>query len=190
VADLGIFVMLFSSVVNWIISSQLIKGAKKYDSLALEADGWHLRTDVYTSAGVMAGLVLIKITGFYLLDPIVAIITAIFICKAAWELTTKSCKDLLDEKLPDNEEELIKDIINDHLSQFVGFHALRTRKSGAERFVDLHLVMKRDTTVQKAHDLCDHLENDIKQKLNNCNVLIHIEPDTCVPTGPLTKSEK
>jgi cation diffusion facilitator family transporter len=179
----GFWVMLFSSVTNLYISRKLLAGAKKYDSLALEADGWHLMTDVYTSAGVMTGLFIIWITNWYKLDSIVAIITAIFIMKAAYKMTHKSVKGLLDEQLPPEEEELIKEIILEHYDEYVDFHNLRTRKAGAERFIDLHLVVRENTTVKKAHDFCNHLEDDIKAKLKHCNVLIHIEPDSCVPTG-------
>lgn len=174
--ELGIIIMLISAGVNLVISNQLIAGAKKYDSLALEADGWHLRTDVYTSAGVMAGLIVIKITGWSMLDPIIAIITALLIIKAAWDLTRRSFKDLLDAKLPEEEEELIKKIINDHYTAFINYHKFRSRKSGHERFIDLHLVMDGKITLKEAHDFCDHLEEDIKKEVKNCNVLIHMEP--------------
>jgi divalent metal cation (Fe/Co/Zn/Cd) transporter len=103
--------------------------------------------------------------------------------KAAYKMTHKSVKGLLDEQLPPEEEELIKEIILEHYDEYVDFHNLRTRKAGAERFIDLHLVVRENTTVKKAHDFCNHLEDDIKAKLKHCNVLIHIEPDSCVPTG-------
>jgi len=177
-AELGIGVMFFSGLVNLIVSNRLIAGAKKYDSLALEADGWHLRTDVYTSLGVMAGLVVIKISDLYILDPIIAIITALVIIKAAWDMTGKSFKDLLDTSLPEKEEAIVKKIIESHFAKFVSYHKFRTRKSGPERFIDLHLVMKGNVTLKDAHDFCDHLEQDIKEELNNCNILIHLEPDS------------
>jgi len=189
-AGLGFWVMLFSSGTNLYISRQLLAGAKKYDSLELEADGWHLMTDVYTSAGVMAGLFIIWITKLFILDSIVAIITALFIMKAAYEMTHKSVKGLMDQQLPPEEEELIKNIILEHYDEYVSFHNLRTRKAGAERFIDLHLVVKEHTTVKKAHDFCDHLEDDIKAKLKHCNVLIHIEPDSGIPTGIFSKSDR
>ncbi|HPZ07302.1 MAG TPA: cation diffusion facilitator family transporter [Candidatus Eremiobacteraeota bacterium] len=174
----GFLVMLFSAGVNLYISRKLLRGAKKYDSLALEADGWHLMTDVYTSAGVMTGLFIIWLTHIYILDPVIAIITALVIIKTACEMTIKSIKGLIDTQLPEEEEELIRSIINEHNNEYVNFHKLRTRKAGAERFVDMHLVMNSQTTVEKAHNFCDHLEQDIKAKLNNCNVLIHIEPES------------
>ncbi len=186
----GFWVMLFSTITNLYISRKLLAGAKKYDSLALEADGWHLMADVYTSAGVMTGLFIIWMTKFYILDSIVAIITAFFIMKAAYEMTHKSVKGLMDQKLPPEEENLIKEIILEHYEEYVSFHNLRTRKSGAERFVDLHLVVKGHTTVKKAHDFCNHLEDDIKAQLKNCNVLIHIEPDSVVPTGIFPEYDK
>ena len=187
--EVGIIVMLFSGIVNYIVSTSLLKGAKKYDSLALEADGLHLLTDVYTSIGVMAGLIVVYITNAVILDPIIAIITALVIIKAAWDMTSKSFKDLLDCKLPQEEVEIIKKVINEHSTEFVSYHKLRTRKSGAERFVDLHLVMNKDMTLKKAHDFCDHLEEDIRKELGNCNVLIHLEPDTDDRTKEIDKKD-
>jgi len=137
----------------------------------------------------MTGLFIIWVTKLYILDSIVAIITALFIMKAAYEITHKSVKGLMDQQLPPEEEELIKEIILEHYDKYVSFHNLRTRKSGAERFVDLHLVVKEHTTVKEAHDFCNLLEEDIKAKLKHCNVLIHIEPDSVVPTGVFSEKD-
>jgi cation diffusion facilitator family transporter len=174
--SLGIGVMLISVIANFFVSEKLIKTAKKTDSIALEADGWHLRTDVLTSLGIFGGLVAIKLTGIAILDPILAILVALFILKAAFDLTVKSVKDLLDIKLPREEEDEIRKAISKHSGSYVEFHDLRTRKSGSDRFVDLHLVVPRKLSVEEAHGLSDRIENDIKERFPRASVIIHIEP--------------
>jgi len=172
----GIIIMGISAVVNFFISRKLMKLAKKAESIALEADAYHLSTDVYTSIGVLAALALIKLTGIEIFDPILAIAVALLICRTAYDLTKRSVSGLLDAKLSDNEENIIKSIIAEHYSQYASYHNLRTRRSGAERFVDLHLVVPKNQHVVDAHEFCDHLENDIKQKIPSLSILIHIEP--------------
>ncbi len=172
----GIAVMAISATVNFFASKKLLQVAKETDSIALEADGWHLRTDVYTSAGVLAGLLLISITGLKILDPIFAILVALFIIKAAFELTKRSIYDLTDYKLSDEDESKIRSILEEHTSQFLEFHKLRTRKSGPDKFVDLHLVVSKKLTLDGAHELCYHLEDDLKKAFPTMNVMIHIEP--------------
>ena len=172
----GIAVMGISVVVNLLVSQQLLKVGKEEDSMALIADGMHLRTDVYTSLGVFLGLILIAVTGVDALDPLIAMGVAILIMRAAFELTKESSKGLVDETLPPEEEEIVKQAIMTHAPKFVNFHELRTRKSGAERFVDLHLVVNRQMCVLDAHALCEDLEKEIERRLPHTNVLIHLEP--------------
>jgi cation diffusion facilitator family transporter len=175
---LGIWVMVFSAVTNLVISLYLLRVARETDSMALEADAHHLLTDVYTSAGVALGLLLIQTTGIVLLDPLIALAVALLITKTAYSLTRKSLGPLMDAKLPDEEEELIASIIRDHSSQFVEFHNLRTRKAGSQRHIDLHLVVKGDSHVEEAHRVCDHLEGEIRGALPQSTITIHIEPDS------------
>lgn len=172
----GLIIMGVSAVVNFFISRKLMKVARKAESIALEADAYHLSTDVYTSAGVFIGLMLIMLTGNPVFDPILAIIVALFIIRTSYNLTRRSVYGLMDAKLSDKEENIIKTIIAEHYSQYAEYHDLRTRISGAERFVDLHLVVPKDQHVKDAHEFCDHLEKDIKQKIPNLSMLIHIEP--------------
>ena len=172
----GIFVMGVSSVVNFYISKKIMKVAKKAESIALEADAYHLKTDVYTSMGVFIGLVLIQITGNSIFDPILAIMVALIILKASYDLTKRSVSGIMDVKLSDKEENLIKTIISEHYSDYAEYHDLRSRMSGAERFVDLHLVVPKNQHVVEAHEFCDHLEKDIMEKIPNLSLLIHIEP--------------
>ncbi|MCZ7382986.1 MAG: cation diffusion facilitator family transporter [Candidatus Methanoperedens sp.] len=173
---IGIVVMGISAIVNFYVSSRIMKVAKKAESIALEADAYHLTTDVYTSIGVFIGLILIKITNNPIFDPVMAIIVALIIIKASYDLTKRSVSGLMDMKLSDTEENIIKSIISEHYSEFAEYHDLRTRMSGAERYVDLHLVVPKNQQVAEAHEFCDHLEKDIKEKIPNLSILIHIEP--------------
>jgi cation diffusion facilitator family transporter len=173
---IGIVVMGISGLVNFYVSRKIMKVAKKAESIALEADAYHLTTDVYTSVGVFIGLILIYITKNPIFDPLVAIIVAMIILKASYDLTKRSVAGIMDVKLSDREEEIIHSIITDHYSDYAEFHDLRSRMSGAERFVDLHLVVPKNQPVGEAHDFCDHLEEEIKQKIPNLSIMIHIEP--------------
>jgi cation diffusion facilitator family transporter len=173
---IGILVMAVSAVMNFYVSSRLMKVAKETESIALESDAWHLRTDVYTSVGIMTGLVLIKLTGILILDQLFAFGVAVIIMHAAYELTVRSFGTLTDRKLSDEEEDRIKKILCDHATDYANFHALRTRRSGADRFIDLHLVVAKDTTVEEAHDLSDHLESDILLEFPRTSITIHVEP--------------
>ncbi|MFC1993428.1 cation diffusion facilitator family transporter [Chloroflexota bacterium] len=174
--EIGIVIMAVSIVVNICVSRYLKKVSRDTDSLALEADATHLTTDVMTMAGVLIGLVIVRVTGLYILDPIIAIIVAIVIIKAAFDITRKSFGGLMDMSLPESEQETIKACILDHSDIFLGFHKLRTRKTGSQRQIDLHLVVPRIESVEDAHSICDHLEKDIQEILYRVDVNIHIEP--------------
>lgn len=192
--DLGIGVMAFSMVANILISRYLFHVAKKNDSLALEADAYHLSTDAWTSAGVMVGLGVVRITHINLLDPLVALGVAVLIIKAAWDIMHRSFVGLVDVSLSQEEQILIISCFEDHAHDMLGFHHLRTRRAGRERFIDLHLVLCRQASVNEAHSLCDHLEEDIQGKLRWTDVTIHTEPcelvsDYCATACPLQKKE-
>jgi cation diffusion facilitator family transporter len=190
---LGIGVMAGSAVVNIFVSRHLHKIARKTDSVALEADAWHLTTDVYTSLGIFVALIVVQVTGLTILDPIIAIAVALLILRAAWGITRKSLGGVLDQRLPGEEEDLIAGAIAEHLGEVAGFHRLRTRKAGSERYIDVHLVLPRSVTLEEAHSLCDHLEEDVKTRLPGCSVTIHCEPCTqaddgsCPPDCPVIR---
>jgi cation diffusion facilitator family transporter len=188
----GIAVMGASAVVNFYVSRRLMKVAKETESIALESDAWHLRTDVYTSLGILAGLVLIKLTGILILDQLFAFGVAVMIMHAAYELTVRSFGTLTDRRLSDEEEARIKTILCDHATDYANFHALRTRRSGADRFVDLHLVVAKDTTVEEAHHLADHLESDILLEFPRTSISIHVEPcnEACEGCSSLCRIER
>lgn len=176
--QLGIdtLVMGISAVVNYIVSKRLYKVGKETDSVALEADGLHLKTDVYTSLGVALGLILIWITGIKVLDPIIAILVALMILQKSYILLKKAFSPLLDAPLPEKEINIIKNAINNNLSEGMSFHKLRTRKAGNMRYVDLHLEVPGTITVNESHELCDRIENEIEDVLDYIEVYIHIEP--------------
>ncbi len=179
----GVAVMLVSSIANILVSQMLFKVGRETDSMALQADAWHLRTDVYTSAGVMVGLTLILTGEHFLpgvnllwLDPVAAILVALLIVHAAWRLTRDSGRDLLDASLPAEEIEEIRELVQGLGASVRSFHHLRTRKGGANRFVEFHLVVDKDLSVEKAHRMSDALTQAIKARLSGTTVTIHVEP--------------
>ncbi|ABN56459.1 MULTISPECIES: cation diffusion facilitator family transporter [Methanoculleus] len=175
---LGIAVMLLSAGVNFYVSSRLMTVAKKTESIALESDAWHLRTDVYTSAGVVVGLVLIRVTGLVVLDSLIALAVAAIILRAAFDLIRRSFEDLVDRSLPADEENRIREIISGHCTDAIGFHRLRTRRSGPNRFVDFHLVVPRTATLEEAYGVVKRVEADVKQEFPRTNVTIRVQPCT------------
>ncbi|MFA6225004.1 MAG: cation diffusion facilitator family transporter [Methanoregula sp.] len=182
----GIAVMGISALANWYVSQRLMKVAKQTESIALESDAWHLRTDVYTSLGVFCGLILILLTGITIFDPLFALGVAIVILKAAYDLSVRSFSDLIDHSLPDEYEKRIREIICEHANDYAGFHDLRTRRSGPEVFIEFHLVVPGKVTVYQSHDLADHLESDLMTEYPRANITIHIEPcnEGCTRCGP------
>jgi len=179
---LGVIVMGVSAVVNILVSRMLFRVSKKTDSLALEADAWHLRTDVWTSVGVLVGMAAISVgrrlhvPGIDLLDPIIALGVALVIAKAAWDIMAQSWGHLVDRSLPPDELTMIASLLHEHYPEIAGFHRLRTRKAGSQRYIDLHVVVPGEESVAAAHVMCDHLENDLKLLLPQAEVLIHVEP--------------
>jgi cation diffusion facilitator family transporter len=172
----GIAVMGVSALINWYVSHRLMKVAKQSESIALESDAWHLRTDVYTSLGVFLGLILIRLTGISLFDPLFAMGVAVVIMKAAYDLVRRSFSDLIDHSIPATDEQRIKFIICEHASDYAGFHDLRTRRSGPDIFIEFHLVVPGTVSVQQSHDLSDHLETDLKVEFPRAVITIHTEP--------------
>ncbi len=176
--EAGIGAMLVSMIASIFLSRHLLKVSRATDSVVLEANARNIAADVYSAAGVLAGLVAIRFTGLNILDPIIALVVALFILKAAYDVTRKSFGGLIDVRLPQAEEDAIKSSIMEHVGELVGFHALRTRKSGNQRYIDLHLVVPKRASVEEAHRMCDHLEQDIKNRLSHISVTIHVEPCT------------
>ncbi len=173
---LGAAVMGGSAIINFFVSNYLYRVAHETESIALEADALHLRTDVYTSAGVLAGLLAIRFTGLKILDPLFAIAVALLILKAAYDLSGNAVQNILDIRLPDREEDLIREVLLANSSSIVEFHKLRTRKSGHIRYIDFHMVVARTSSIEKCHQLSHAVVDEIKKLLPNSHVLVHAEP--------------
>lgn len=173
--EYGLIVMAVSIAVNYWVSGKLYYVARLTGSHALEADALHLKADIWTSAGVFVGLAIIKLTGLYWLDPIIAIAVAVIVFKAGFSMTMKSIYELTDVTLPEAEEEEIRAIVHQH-PEVIAFHRLRTRRSGSFRLIDMHIVLKKDMFLEQAHDVCDEIEINIKSQFAPCDVIIHLEP--------------
>lgn len=173
---LGLGVMAVSAGVNYYLSGVLGRVARSEDSVALAADALHLRTDAWTSLGVFAGLILIRLTGVAVIDPLLALVVAAIIIRSALRLTGESLRPLVDASLPEEELSAITRIIEKHSDQFVEFHALRSRRAGPERHIDLHLVVPKDLHVSEVHALCDRIEAEIRRDFPLSHTLIHVEP--------------
>ncbi|MCL2888631.1 MAG: cation diffusion facilitator family transporter [Elusimicrobia bacterium] len=174
---LGLAVMVFAGLVNILVSWYLFKVSKKTDSVALYADAEHLRTDVYSSLAVAAGLLAIKITGVYILDPIIAIVVAVIIFKAGFEICKNTISNLLDASLSPEDKKIIIDCIETHRSRGVlGYKDLQTRKAGSGKKIQVKIFLNPAMTIKEGHKICDSIEKMVEQKLENSAVVIHMEP--------------
>lgn len=200
-AGWGFAVMAASAGVNMLVSRHLMRVGKECDSIALQADAWHLRTDVYTSAGVMLAMGVIWAGARFLgmdlwwVDPVVALLVAMLILKAAFELTWEAGGDLLDRGLPPAEVEWIQGYTRGFLPRITGFHDLRTRKAGAHRFVDIHVVVDHAQSVGQAHEVAEEVEQGIAREFPGTTVTVHLDPcdARCPPrclSGCLLGSDK
>jgi len=144
--------------------------------VALEADGRHLMTDVWTTLGVVAGLAVVRITGVQELDAVIAALIALNIVRTAIELLRESVDGLLDRALPEADQTRLRTVIQGALEPGAAFHALRTRKAGARRFVDFHLLMPGELSIQHAHDLTERIEHAVSESFPNAETTVHIEP--------------
>lgn len=178
---LGMAVMGFSMLINLVVASQLRRVARQTNSVALEADAWHLQSDVVTSGGVLVTLLLIWFGHRFahlhldLLDPVAAIVLAGVIVRMGWGIARSSLQQLTDRSAPE-QEELVHRLIEQHYPQVLGAHRIRSRVSGPEIQLDLHLEVPPDMHVDQAHQLCDHLERDIHAAIPRAHVVLHVEP--------------
>jgi cation diffusion facilitator family transporter len=174
----GIAVVALSAVVNFAVSAYLQHQARVTDSPALEGDAAHLRTDAFTSLGVLAGLLLVKITGSNNFDPITALVVAGAIVWSGVRIVSRSSRVLVDEALPVTELEAVRDAVESYEAPEVsGFHKLRARRAGSRRHVDLHVQFKDGTSLQRAHQVSHELQTRISKRLRDADVLIHLEPE-------------
>jgi len=174
---LGIIVMLVGATINYIVSRKVKRKADELNSVAMKSNAFHLLTDVFTSLGVAASLLLVYITGWHILDPIIGIILALYIMKEAVHLMRESFPPLLDARLSDEEEKQILDVIEAYKNRYIEFHDFRTRRSGPEEYIDFHLVVPSFMKIDEAHQLCDEMELAIQQLFHRAQILIHLEPE-------------
>jgi cation diffusion facilitator family transporter len=181
---IGIVVIGFASVANLAVSSWLFRKARETSSPALEGDAAHLRTDAYTSIGVLVGLALVSVTGEHWLDPVVALLIAGAIVITGVRITMGSLRVLVDEALPDDELRSIRECIEEFGDRgVVGYHQLRTRQAGSRRYVDLHVQFRRGTSLEDAHRIGHELQDAIQHEIDRADVLIHLEPEDRVRPG-------
>jgi cation diffusion facilitator family transporter len=174
--EAGIAVMAVSIVVSIFLSRHLLKVSRRTGSVALEANARNIATDVYSTSAVLVGLTILRFTKLNIIDPILAIGVAIYILKVALDTVRKPVAGLLDEKLPPSEEAVIEDSLKKHSREVSGFHALRTRRAGSQSYIDLHLVMAGDISLEQVHQICDQIEVEIQNVLHEASVIIHAEP--------------
>lgn len=172
---LGLGVSIGASLVNLIVALILLRASKRYQSITLSANAHHLMTDVWTSAGVMAGVGLVALTGWERLDPVVAFIVAANIIWSGFRIVKMSALGLMDTALSAEEQNLVRKALESYIQNGVEFHALRTRQSGARQFVSLHVIVPGRWTVQRGHRLLENIEADIRHALPNVTVFTHLE---------------
>ncbi len=175
-AGAGIAVMAVSIGASIFLSRHLSRVARRTNSVALEANARNIATDVYSASAVLVGLAIVRFTGSSVIDSAIAIGVAVYILKVAVDTIRRPISGLLDEKLPPAQEAVVEDCLRRHSSEVSGFHALRTRRAGSRSYIDLHLVMAGDTSLERAHQICDQIENEIASRLHEASVTIHCEP--------------
>ncbi len=175
--SLGLAISLSASLINLGAATVLLKNAKKHNSLLLEADGKHLMTDVWTSVGVIAAVLLVRLTGWLILDPIIAIFVALNIIWTGFQLLRRSANALMDAAIPDDELKLITDYLNDLKTDKIDYHSLMTRQAGTRKFISLHVLVPGDWNVKQGHDFAEEIEITIENMFpGSVTVTSHIEP--------------
>lgn len=172
---LGLALSVVASVINLVVARVLIRAGREHGSITLEANAHHLMSDVWTSAGVVLGVGAVELTGWARLDPIIALVVAGNIVRSGVRIVRASVLGLMDTALPEEEQALVRDVLEQHLDG-LEYHALRTRRAGMRRFVSFHVLVPGSWTIQHGHDLLDHIEADIREALPNATVFTHMEP--------------
>jgi cation diffusion facilitator family transporter len=173
---LGLAVSFAASVVNFAVARILLSAGRQHESITLEADARHLMTDVWTSIGVLVGVGAVAVTEWGWLDPAVALAVAVNIVWTGTDLLRRSALGLMDTALPPVEQEAIRAILDGYREGGIHYHALRTRRSGARRFVSMHVLVPGAWTVRRGHDLAESIESRIRERLKNTTITIHLEP--------------
>lgn len=173
---IGLLVSVVASVINFATARVLLKVGHEQHSIVLEADAHHLMTDVWTSAGVIAGVGLVWLTGWLWLDPVIALCVAANIVWTGWQLMQRSAAGLMDASLPPEQVADIEAVLDRYREQGLDFHALRTRRAGSRAFVTMHVLVPGRWTVQQGHDWSERIERDIRAAMPRAHVLTHLEP--------------
>jgi cation diffusion facilitator family transporter len=172
---LGLAVSVAASLVNLLVALVLLRAGRQYESITLEANAHHLLTDVWTSAGVLVGVGAVALTGWQRLDPITALAVAANIVWTGVRIIRRSVLGLMDSALPPSELQIVRETLAPHMHDHVRYHALRTRQSGARRFVTVHVLVPGDWTVHRGHEMLEHIEADLRKALPGVHVLTHLE---------------
>jgi cation diffusion facilitator family transporter len=172
----GLALSVLAAAANAACAWLMLAAARQHRSITLEADARHLLTDVWTTGGVLLGVLLVTWTGWLRLDPVIAILVAIQVLWTGWHLMGRSFQGLMDRAIPDEDRAVIVGVLETLRQQGGDYHALRTRVAGAKSFVDVHVLVPGGMTVQAGHDLVERLENEIQGKLPHVEVLTHLEP--------------
>ncbi|GAA2070910.1 cation diffusion facilitator family transporter [Williamsia deligens] len=173
---LGLGISVAATVINALVGALLVRVGRAHRSLTLEADGKHLLTDVWTTGGVIVGVVLVAVTGWLPLDPLVAIAVAVNILVVGGRLVWRSGAGLMDTALPDDDRAALDAVLDRYRADHVDFHDVRTREAGHERFLQLHMLVPGEWSVQRGHDLVEKVERDLVGTLDHLHVTIHLEP--------------
>jgi cation diffusion facilitator family transporter len=173
---LGLVISVAASLINLAVAQVLMRAGRRYNSITLEADARHLMTDVWTTIGVLIGIVLVQLTGWLRLDPIIALLVAVNIIFTGYRLLNRSGRGLLDTSIPPEELTSVKSILDSYKTQGVSFHALRSRQSAARKFMVVHLLVPGDWSVRKGHSLAEQVERQVIETIPNANIVTHIEP--------------
>lgn len=173
----GLIVSSIATVINLIVGLLLIRVGKSQHSIVLEADGQHLITDVWTSIGVVLGIFLVGLTGWLVLDPLIALLVALNIVRTGFRLIQRSALGLMDTAVsPEAHETIVKILDRYAATKKIDYHALRTRQSGARKFISVHILVPDEWTVQKGHDLIEEIESEICAAVADSTVFTHLEP--------------
>jgi len=173
----GLTLTVLASGINFAVATVLLRAGREHHSITLEADGRHLLTDVWTSAGVIVGVALVFVTGWLRLDPLVAIAVALYILWTGFGLVRRSVRGLLDPAISSEDQKEVAKLIAEYSRRHgVSFHALRTRQAGARCFVSFHLLVPDEWTVARAHQLSEEIEARMRSMVPNAAIFTHIEP--------------
>jgi cation diffusion facilitator family transporter len=173
---LGLIISVLASLINLAVALVLKRAGQRYNSITLEADSKHLMTDVWTTAGVLIGIVLVSLTGYLRLDPLIALVVAVNIIFTGYKLLVRSGRGLMDISLPEQELKSVHSILGSYQSQGVGYHALQSRQAAARKFLVVHLLLPGDWTISSGHKLADQIEMKVKEAIPSSTIVTHIEP--------------